>query len=656
MNSYISDNEVEKKYIPNASSQNEIILKKQEYDDLVVQFKKDNIGTWKSLALKNIIWEKQFSVVLNDKDAPFYKWFEDGRLSVSYNCIDKNLAHNSNKIAFISINSDGNATEITYKQLHEEICKLANGLLSLGLNKGDKVVIYLPHSVEAIVAMHACIRIGVIHSVVFAGFSAKALSDRIKDLDASVIITSNAHKRGEKVIIIKDIVDEALSYLNDNNKNKTVVVFKNLEIAVNINNNIDIWWHDLIKNKDITCKPVVVESEHPLFILYTSGSTGKPKGIVHSSAGYLLGVINSLKLMFSVKQDDVYWCTADVGWITGHSYCCYGPLALGLTQVLFEGIPTYPDISMYWQIIQKYKVSVLYTAPTVIRLHIKLNSTLPQYYNLSSLRTIGVCGEPIDPETWKWLYSSVGNNSCNIVDTWWQTETGSVVVSPVPLVTELKAGSCTFPLPGIEIGLVDDNGMLLTNPSKGYLVIKNPFPSQIRGIWNDKDRYEKIYYPKKYNNNYYYLTGDSARIDQDGYCWIIGRTDDVLNVSAHRLGSMEIESVVASHSMIAECAVVGVYDEIKGQAIYLFVVCKKNIELNNKEVVDNLIIEINTIVSKNIGPIAKPDYIKFCDGLPKTRSGKIMRRLLKDIANGVEITQDTSTLEDQNIINLLNCK
>ncbi|MCX8514921.1 MAG: hypothetical protein RL017_690 [Pseudomonadota bacterium] len=642
-----------KSFAPSKSFSSLSNLNKDEYIKLQNRASKNNVKFWADLASKHLSWNKKFSITLNKTNAPFYKWFEDGKLNASYNCLDRHLEDKADKTAIISIADSGKTCTVTYKELYNMTCKFANGLKALGLKLGDRVVIYLPHSVEAIVAMQACARLGLIHSVVFAGFSAKSLSDRIIDATAKVIITADSFFRGGKETNLKVTVDEALEVTACKKLIQNVIVLSKSGTKVKWQPKRDIWWHDLINNQKDSCKAVKLPSEHALFILYTSGSTGTPKGVQHSTAGYLLGAIMSLKWVFDLKPNDIFWCTADVGWITGHSYVCYGPLAVGATQIIFEGTPTYPQPSRFWEIIEQFKVTIFYTAPTAIRTLIKLGADLPNDFDLSSLRLLGSVGEPINPEAWLWYYNNIGRKKCPIVDTWWQTETGSIMLAPIPGVTSLKPGSCTMPLPGIEAAIIDEAGHTLNNNATGYLVIKNPFPSQIRTIWNNDKRFTNAYYPKEIGNGKYYVAGDSAHKDKDGYFWILGRIDDVLNVSGHRLGTMEIESVLVAHQAVAEAAVVAKKDEIKGEAIVAFVVCKGSGLKLSKEAAVKLEQELRKWVAKIISPIAQPDRIVFAENLPKTRSGKIMRRLLKSIANGEDISQDISTLENPNILEQL---
>ncbi len=607
---------------------------------------------WANLAKKYIHWYHPFTKILNEDKPPFFKWFEDGILNVSYNCLDRHLANNANKIAIISESDSGVTEKISYKELHSKVSRFANGLKSIGITKGDTVIVYMPHSVEAIVAMQACARIGAIHSVVFGGFSSKALAERIADAKAKLVITADYQKRGGKVTPLKNEVDVAINMLSSDNAIEHVVVYNKISYEeLKWSNKRDIWWHELIKEQSDICPATQVESEHPLFILYTSGSTGVPKGVQHSSGGYLLGALMTMHWVFDNKPNDIFWCTADVGWITGHTYVCYGPLSVGATQVIFEGVPTYPAPDRFWKIIQNHKVSVFYTAPTAIRTLIKLGHNLPKKYDLSSLRLLGSVGEPINPEAWLWYYEVVGSNNCPIVDTWWQTETGCHMLAPIPGVTSLKAGSCTYPIPGIMIDIIDESGKFLGNNDNGYLVITKPFPSQIRTIWNDPKRYEDAYYPKDLGGGKYYIAGDLAHKDKDGYFWILGRMDDVLNVSGHRIGTMEIESALALNPKVAEAAVVGRPHGIKGESICAFVVCRgeRPIGLKAREVE----LELREWVGNQIGAIAKPDEIRFGDNLPKTRSGKIMRRLLRSVAKGDEITQDISTLENPAVLEQL---
>jgi acetyl-CoA synthetase len=619
------------------------------YQAMVDASKKDYAGYWADLARKNIQWKKPFTKTLNDSNAPFYKWFEDGLLNVSYNCLDRHLTTQPEKTAIIFEADDGKITKINYRDLHARVCEFANGLKSQGIKKGDRVLIYLPMSIEAVIAMQGCARIGAIHSVVFGGFSSKSLHERIVDAQACAVITADGQMRGGKAMPLKSIVDEALA-LEGTECIKHVIVYKRVGDAMQFNAGRDVWWHELVAKQAAVCEPEWVDAEHPLFILYTSGSTGKPKGVQHSSAGYLLGTMVTMQWVFDYKPTDVFWCTADVGWITGHSYVAYGPLAVGATEVVFEGIPTYPDAGRFWKMIQDHKVTTFYTAPTAIRSLIKLGGDLPKQYNLNSLRLLGSVGEPINPEAWMWYYNVIGQGRCPIVDTWWQTETGCHMIAPLPGVEALKPGSCTLSIPGIEVGVVDETGHDVEGQHGGSLVIKKPFPSQIRTIWGDPERFKKGYFPEELHG--YYLAGDSAHRDENDYIWIMGRNDDVLKVSGHRLGTMEIESALVANPLVAEAAVVGRPHDIKGESVVAFVVLKSSRPtdaVKAKEIIENL----RNWVAKEIGPIAKPDEIRFGDNLPKTRSGKIMRRLLRTLAQGQEITQDTSTLENPAILEQL---
>ncbi|MBS0586620.1 MAG: acetate--CoA ligase [Proteobacteria bacterium] len=622
----------------------------QGYQALCAEAEQDYQGFWAKRANELILWHKPFTQVLDDSAAPFYKWFADGKLNVSYNCLDRHLETQADKVAIIFESDEGEVQRVTYRELHQRVCQLANALRSHDIKKGDRVVIYMPMRIEAVVAMQACARIGAIHSVVFGGFSAKSLHERIHDAGAVAVITADEQVRGGKHNPLKATVDEAMR-MNDTTSVQLIVVYRRTGGEIPFDAVRDVWWHDITQDASAECEPEWVDAEHPLFTLYTSGSTGKPKGVQHSSAGYLLGAKVSMQWIFDYKLTDIFWCTADVGWITGHSYVTYGPLAMGATQVIFEGIPTYPHAGRFWEIIQKHKVTTFYTAPTAIRSLIKLGGDLPAQYDLSSLRLLGSVGEPINPEAWMWFYEKVGRSRCPIVDTWWQTETGCHMIAPAPGAVALKPGSCTFPLPGIFAAIVDEAGHDVENGKGGFLVIKKPFPSQIRTLWGDPERFKKAYFPEDIGHGQYYLAGDSAYRDKDGYFWIMGRIDDVLNVSGHRLGTMEIESALVAHPLVAEAAVVGKPHEIKGEAVIAFVVLKGKYP-HGEEVVQ-ITDTLRDWVAKEIGPIAKPEEIRFGENLPKTRSGKIMRRLLRTLAKGEEITQDISTLENPAILEQL---
>jgi len=619
------------------------------FQALCDEAERDFEGFWGRLARENVLWSKPFGKVLDESNAPFFKWFPDGELNASYNCLDRHLKTQPDKVAIIFEADDGKVTKITYKALHARVCKFANALKARGIGKGDRVLVYLPMSIEAVVAMQACARIGATHSVVFGGFSAKSVQERIVDAGAVAVITADGQMRGGREIPLKPAVDEALA-MGGCEKIANVIVYRRTGSPIAMQAPRDKWWHEVVEGQAETCEPTWVNAEHPLFILYTSGSTGKPKGVQHSTGGYLLQAVLTMKWTFDYKPTDVFWCTADVGWVTGHTYIVYGPLAVGATQVMFEGVPTYPDAGRFWKMIQDHKVTVFYTAPTAIRSLIKAGGDLPNKYDLSSVRILGTVGEPINPEAWIWYYKTVGRSRCPVVDTWWQTETGGHMITPLPGVTPLKPGSCQTPLPGIIADIVDETGQSVEKGKGGILVIKRPWPGMIRTIWGDPDRFRKSYYPEDFQGRYY-LAGDGASRDLNGYFTIIGRIDDVLNVSGHRLGTMEVESALVANPLVAEAAVVGRPDDLTGEAVVAFVVTKG--PRPSGEEGQRVARELRDWVAKEIGPIAKPKEIRFGDNLPKTRSGKIMRRLLRSLAKGEEITQDVTTLENPGILDQL---
>ena len=621
------------------------------YDALCAEAERDYAGFWGRLAKETLLWHKPFTKVLDESKAPFYKWFEDGELNASYNCLDRHLESQPNKVAIIFEADDGKVTKVTYQELYHQVCRMANGLKSLGVKKGDRVMVYLPMSIEGIVAMQACARLGATHTVVFGGFSAKSLQERIVDVGATVLVTSDEQCRGGKNIPLKPIVDEAIA-MGGCESLSNVIVYKRTGGAIPMTAGRDVWLHDLTAKQADTCEPEWVGAEHPLFILYTSGSTGKPKGVQHSTGGYLLMAMLTMKWSFDYKPSDVFWCTADIGWVTGHTYITYGPLAVGATEVVFEGVPTYPDAGRFWKMIQDHKVTTFYTAPTAIRSLIKAGADLPKKYDMSSLRLLGSVGEPINPDTWLWFYNTVGGARCPIVDTFWQTETGAHMITPVPGAIDMVPGSCTLPLPGIMAAIVDEAGQDMPNGQGGILVVKRPWPSMIRTIWGDPDRFQKSYYPEELGGKLYLAGDGSIRDIKTGYFTITGRIDDVLNVSGHRMGTMEIESaLVANTRLVAEAAVVGRPDDLTGEAVVAFVVLKG--ERPTGDEAKNIAKELRDWVGKEIGPIAKPKEIRFGDNLPKTRSGKIMRRLLRSLAKNEEITQDVSTLENPAILEQL---
>ncbi|MCC6808630.1 MAG: acetate--CoA ligase [Deltaproteobacteria bacterium] len=591
---------------------------------------------------ESLRWQKPFERVL-EWNAPFAKWFIGGELNVSDNCLDRHAeGARKNKPAIIFEGEPGDKRTLTYAELKSEVCKLANGMKSLGVKKGDRVAIYLPMIPEAAIAMLACARIGATHSVVFGGFSADALKDRINDCGCKLVITADGGWRRGTIVPLKKNVDDALKHTPTIEK---VIVVRRTQNEIAMQSGRDVEWSTLVGAQSADCPPEKIDSEHPLFILYTSGTTGKPKGVVHTTGGYLLHATLTTKWVFDLKEDDIFWCTADVGWVTGHSYVVYGPLSNGATVLLYEGAPNHPAQDRFWDIIERYKATIFYTAPTAIRAFMKWGDEHPNKHDLSSLRLLGTVGEPINPEAWIWYNKTIGKERCPIVDTWWQTETGGIIASPLPGATPTKPGSCTLPLPGLALAVVDKKGAPVGPNQGGYLVIQKPWPSMLRTVWGDPERYAKTYF-----SDYpgIYFTGDGARRDEDGYFWVMGRVDDVLNVAGHRLGTMEVESALVSHPKVAEAAVVGRPDDLKGQAVVAFVTLK-----SGHAVSDALKDELKGHVVKEIGAIARPDDIRFADALPKTRSGKIMRRLLRELAAGGAVKGDTTTLEDFSVLDKL---
>jgi acetyl-CoA synthetase len=588
---------------------------------------------------KELIWHKSWKKVLDWK-APFAKWFVGGRLNLSENCLDRHLAGpRRNKAAIIWEGEPGEKRTLTYQQLHREVCRFANVLKRHKIRKGDRVIIYLPTTPEAAIAMLACARIGAVHSVVFGGFSADSIRDRIADSGAIALITADGSYRRGAIVPLKNNVDYAL---NGGTSVKRVIVFRRAGNEIHMEEGRDVWWHRELEYVNADCEPVAVDSEHPLFILYTSGSTGKPKGILHTTAGYLLGIYATTKYVFDIRDEDLFWCTADVGWVTGHSYVVYGPLSLGATTLMYEGAPNWPEPDRFWRIIEDYRVTILYTAPTAIRAFIRWGDDWVKKHDLSCLRLLGSVGEPINPEAWMWYSKTIGGGRCPVVDTWWQTETGSILITPLPGAIPTKPGSATLPFFGVDAGVVDERGQEVGANVGGKLIIRKPWPSMLRTIYGDKERYRKQYWSEFKGR---YLTGDGARRDEDGYFWIVGRIDDVLNVAGHRLGTSEIESALVAHAQVAEAAVVGRPDEMKGQAVVAFVTLKGSAVPSPE-----LKRELRDHVGEHIGAIAKPDEVRFAEALPKTRSGKIMRRLLKEIASGKTVTGDTTTLEDFSVL------
>jgi len=627
-------------------------VKPADFAALNAEAARDSVAFWGRLAREELRWHRPFSQILDDSRAPNYRWFTDGVLNASFNCLDVHLAAHGGareaKPAIIFEGEAGDARTLTYAQLTAEVCQFANALKAQGIQPGDRVVIYLPMVPEAVIAMQACARIGATHSVVFGGFSANSLRDRIEDAGTRMVITADGGWRAGKALELKQAVDEALA--TGCKTVEKVIVLKRTGGAVPMQSGRDLWWSDAVRGQATECEPTWVNAEHPLYLLYTSGSTGKPKGVQHSTAGYLLNAKLTSQWIFDFREDDVFWCTADVGWVTGHTYVCYGPLAAGATIVMYEGAPVYPDAGRFWSICARLGVTIFYTAPTAIRALMKLGDEFPNKYDLSKLRLLGTVGEPINPEAWIWYHTVIGRTRCPIVDTWWQTETGAAMLSPLPGVTSTKPGSCTTPIPGIDMAIVDEDGDTVTNPNQGgWLVVRKPWPSMLRTIWGDNDRYLSTYWGKF--DNRYYVAGDTAHRDADGYFWVLGRADDVLKVSGHRLGTAEVESAFVAHARVAEAAVVSRHHEIKGESIFAYVVLKGQ-RPTGKDA-EKLAAELREFVGKELGAIAKPDDIRFADNLPKTRSGKIMRRLLRAIARGEPITQDISTLENPAIVEQL---
>lgn len=613
----------------------------EEYKKIYDESIKDPASFWAQKA-EDFAWFKKWDSVYSwDAENVICKWFEGGKLNASYNCLDRHLSSRGNRIAIFWEGDNGDTESYTYEQLHTEVCKFANVLRKKGIEKGDRVAIYLPMIPQLVISMLACARIGAIHNVVFAGFSADSLRDRIHDSSCKMVITANVGLRGGKTVPLKENADRAL-----NNSVETVIVYNRVTASVNMQKGRDFWWHEEMSSVSSECEPEAMDAEDPLFILYTSGSTGKPKGVLHTTGGYLLYVLLTFKWIFDYRDEDIYWCTADCGWITGHSYTVYAPLAAGATELMFEGVPDYPKPDRFWELVEKYKVTIFYTAPTAIRAMEKSGDKWPMGRDLSSLRLLGTVGEPINPEAWLWYYNIIGNGRCPVVDTWWQTETGGILITPLPGATPLKPGSATFPFPGIEPIILRADGKEADVNEGGQLVIKKPWPGMMRTVYGDHKRFKEKYFTTFPG---LYQTEDGARKDEDGYYWIMGRLDDVIKVSGHRLGTMEIESSLVSHNAVAEAAVVGYPHEIKGEAVYAFVTLKEGVVKS-----DELKAELIAHVRKTIGPIAKPEKLQFADALPKTRSGKIMRRILRKIASGaIHDLGDITTLADPSVVDAL---
>ncbi|WP_269607834.1 acetate--CoA ligase [Prochlorococcus marinus] len=620
------------------------------YEKLVKEANNDPDKFWGDAALKELHWFEPFHTVLDWSNAPFAKWFEGGKTNISFNCLDRHISNgNGDKEAIIWEGEPGEVRRFTYNQLLKEVCKTSNALKELGVNKGDLVALYMPMVPEAAIAMLACSRIGAPHSVVFGGFSAEALRDRLIDGQAKVVITADGGYRKDKIISLKSAVDAALAE-NACPSVKSVLVVERTKDSITMESGRDIWWQDIVPMQSDFCLPEYMDSEDRLFVLYTSGSTGKPKGVVHTTAGYNLWAHLTFQWIFDIRDNDIYWCTADVGWITGHSYIVYGPLSNGATTLMYEGVPRPSNPGAFWEVIEKHKVSIFYTAPTAIRAFMKAGRSIPDKYNMSTLRLLGTVGEPINPEAWIWYRDVIGGNKCPVVDTWWQTETGGVMISPLPGATPTKPGSATLPLPGIDADIVDSEGNSVPADHGGYLVVKKPWPGMMRTIHGNEKRFRESYweYLKSSKGELMYFAGDGARKDSDGYFWVMGRVDDVINVSGHRLGTMEIESALVSHPSVTEAAVVGREHELKGEAIVAFVTLEGATVPSS-----DLVNQLRTHVGLEIGAIAKPEEIRFTDSLPKTRSGKIMRRILRSLAAGDEVKGDTSTLEDKSVLELL---
>ena len=620
----------------------------EEYKELVEKFTDDYEGTWAKFADEKIDWIKKYNKILDDSNPPFYKWFTGGKMNVTNQCVDRHLSTKKNKAAIIFEGDNGDQEVLTYRELSYRVNKTANMFKNVfDIKKGDRVIVYMPMIPEAAITMLACAKIGAIHSIVFGGFSAEALRDRIIDAQAKLVVTSDGAFRKGQPYMLKPVVDKALEY-DCECVQKVCVVERNKKEIMWVSGR-DYSYNELIKSQSHICQAQPMDSEDPLFLLYTSGSTGKPKGVQHSSAGYILWAQMTMEWVFDIQDNDTYWCTADIGWITGHTYIVYGPLAAGATTVMFEGVPTFPDAGRCWKMVEEYQINQFYTAPTAIRLLHKTGENEPSKYDLSSLRVLGTVGEPIDPPAWKWYYEKVGNSNCSIVDTYWQTETGGHMISPLPAATPIKPACATFALPGIIAEIIEEDGTKVENGEKGFMCITKPWPAMIRTIWNDDDRFIKSYFGDcKKDGKAVYFTGDGAMKSDDGYITITGRTDDVINVSGHRMGTAEVEAAIKKHPNVASVAVVGKQHEIKGEGIFAYIVLKSDDGIADE--LEEMKI-INGLIKKEIGPIAVCDDIAFVPDLPKTRSGKIMRRILRSIAKGEKITQDTSTLEDPSIVN-----